>query len=381
MKPVYQTVNQERRYTVYRPVVKTEHHGAAVHRAAAGLSDGQPGAAVHRHEGGLPDRAPRAALYGHEAGLPDRQPGAALHRHEAGLRDDDGRPAVHRLPAGDDRVARRSRSAATTSGSTRWFPGRSSSGRCAFRSRRRPAIRAGSSVASTSQKVTATVAVQCPPRMVSQRVFVSRPVVRNVSETRYVRETMVRQVPVTTCRYVAEERVETIPVTTCQYVAEERVEPYEVRTCQYVPEERVETIPVTTCQYVAEEHVEPYEVRKCEMVAEERSRDDPRHHLPVRRRGARRALRGAHLPVRCRGAGRDDPGHDLPVRRRAAGRASSRDDLPDGGRDGLAPGAGLGARGGPGHREPVRGPGRAAPDRRAANDLVPVVVPTCLSCD
>ena len=39
----------------------------------------------------------------------------------------------------------------------------------------------------------------------------SRPVVRNVTETRYVRETMVRQVPVTTCRYVAEERVESIP--------------------------------------------------------------------------------------------------------------------------------------------------------------------------
>ena len=161
---------------------------------------------------------------------------------------------------------------------------------------------AGSSAASTKKKVTATVAVQCPPRTVSQRVFVSRPVVRNVTETRYVRETMVRQVPVQTCRMVAEERVETIPVTTCQYVAEERVEPYEVRparwwprsasrrspspTCQYVAEERVEpyevqtcemvaeerveTIPVTTCQYVAEERVEPYEVQTCQMVAEER---------------------------------------------------------------------------------------------------------------
>ena len=99
--------------------------------------------------------------------------------------------------------------------------------------------------------------MQCPPRMVRQRVFVSRPVVRDVSETRYVRETMVRQVPVTTCRYVAEERVETIPVTTCQYVAEERAEPYEVRTCRYVPEERVEI--------------------------------DPGDHMPVRGRRARRA--------------------------------------------------------------------------------------------
>ena len=84
------------------------------------------------------------------------------------------------------------------------------------------------------RKVTATVAVQCPPRMVRQRVFVSRPVVRNVTETRYVRETMVRQVPVTTCRYVAEERVEA----------------------------------------------------------------DARDNLSVRRRRAGRALRGSHLPLR-----------------------------------------------------------------------------------
>ncbi len=102
------------------------------------------------------------------------------------------------------------------------------------------------------------MAVQCPPRVVSQRVFVSRPVVRNVTETRYVRETMVRQVPVTSCRYVAEERVESIPVTTCSYVAEEHVEPYQVRTCQL-----------------------------CSRGAR---RIDPRHHLLVRRRGASRAL-------------------------------------------------------------------------------------------
>ena len=39
-------------------------------------------------------------------------------------------------------------------------------------------------------RVTATVAYQCPPRVVAQRVFVSRPVVRNFTETSYVRETM-----------------------------------------------------------------------------------------------------------------------------------------------------------------------------------------------
>ena len=61
------------------------------------------------------------------------------------------------------------------------------------------------------KKVTATVAVQCPPEPSASAVWVSRPVTRDVTETRYVRETMVRQVPVTRCRYVSEERVESIP--------------------------------------------------------------------------------------------------------------------------------------------------------------------------
>ena len=111
------------------------------------------------------------------------------------------------------------------------------------------------------KKVTTTVAVQTPPRTVCQRVFVSRPVVEDVVQTRYVRETMVRQVPVTTCRYVAEERVQRIPVTTCSYVREERVEPYQVRTCSYVNEEA--------------------------------RGDDPRHHLLLRPRGTSRALSSA----------------------------------------------------------------------------------------
>src|ERR671911_100403 len=55
------------------------------------------------------------------------------------------------------------------------------------------------------KKAFATVAIQCPPRNVCQTAFVSRPVVRNISETRYVTETMTRQVPVQTCTMVAEE--------------------------------------------------------------------------------------------------------------------------------------------------------------------------------
>ena len=147
---------------------------------------------------------------------------------------------------------------------------------------------------------------------------------------------------------VAEERVETVPVTTCQMVAEERVEPYEVRTCQMVAEERVETIPVTTCQMVAEERVEPYEVRTCQMVAEERVENDPRDHLPDGRRAA----------------DRDGPG----------------DDLPDGRRDGHAPGAGLRRRAGPRHGESLRRPVVARTVAVQQCTMVPVAVPTCMTC-
>ncbi len=221
------------------------------------------------------------------------------------------------------------------------------------------------------RRVTATVAVQCPPRVVSQRVFVSRPVVRNVTETRYVRETMVRQVPVTSCRYVAEERVESIPVTTCSYVSEEHVEPYQVRTCRYVPEERVESIPVTTCSYVAEERVEPYEVRTCEMVAEERVES-----IPVTTCSYATEERVEPYEVRtCQYVAEErvetDPGDHMRVCRRTAGGTRSRDDVPHGRRDRVASGAGICARRGSGHDQPMRGPCRSAADRGPADHLCP----------
>ena len=60
---------------------------------------------------------------------------------------------------------------------------------------------------------TTTVAVQCPPRVVRRRVYVPQAVERDVTETRYVAETALRQVPVQTCSYVNEEHVENVPVT------------------------------------------------------------------------------------------------------------------------------------------------------------------------
>ncbi len=161
------------------------------------------------------------------------------------------------------------------------------------RSRRGPVVRfvRAFQLLPPAAKVTATVAVQCPPRVVSQRVFVSRPVVRNVTETRYVRETMVRQVPVTTCRYVAEERVEIDPrhhlSSTSPRNASSRMRSAPAATC---PRSASNRSPSPPAQYVAEERVEPYEVRTCEMVAEERVETIPVTTCSVRRRGTRRAL-------------------------------------------------------------------------------------------
>ena len=116
------------------------------------------------------------------------------------------------------------------------------------------------------RKVTATVAVQCPPRIVSQRVFVSRPVVRDVTETRYVRETMVRQVPVT-----------------------------------QLPLRRRGTRGI-----------------------------DSGHDLFLRVRGARRALPGSHVPLRARGTRRVDPRYHVLIRSRRTCRAVRGPDVRNG---------------------------------------------------
>ena len=213
MKPVYQTVNQERRYRVMKPVYETS----------------------------MVDQSYSVC-----------RPVTTVRQGGAGVR-------------------------LLRSVNTRWFPGRIVERSGASSGAGRDILQDSCglfSVASTSQQggERRRSPFQCPPRMVRERVFVISPGgPRRYRNPVRSRETMVRpEVPVKTCRYVAEDRVESITITTCQLVAEVRAEPYEVRTCRYVPEERVESIPVTTCQYVAEERVEPIEVRKCEMVAEER---------------------------------------------------------------------------------------------------------------
>ena len=215
------------------------------------------------------------------------------------------------------------------------------------------------------RKVTATVAVQCPPRTVCQRVWVSRPVTREVSETRYVRETMVRQVPVTQCRYVSEQRVESTPVTTCSYVSEERVEPYEVQTCNSSPKSGsslTKSRPAATS---------PRNGSSLTRFAPARWwpssgwRPSPLPPATMSLRSGR-ALRSPDLPARRRGARGALPGHNLQLRRRGTGRARTRADLPHGRRDGLAPGSGLCRGAGSRDRQPRRRPTSCPHRGRAA---------------
>ena len=365
MKPVYQTVNHERRYTVYRPVVKTQ-------QMERRYTVRKPVYQTVNQERRYTVMKPVYQTEQRERRYTVMKPVYQTVNQER--RTTVMRPVYETAMVDQSYIVRRPVTTCRQEVVECGYYERqytTEPGPVVERKVRVPAEDCGCEKRGLfsclhHKKVTATVAVQCPPRVVSQRVFVSRPTVRTVSETRYVRETMIRKVPVQTCRMVAEERVETIPVTTCQYVAEQHVDPYEVRTCRMVAEEQVETIPVTTCQYVAEEHVEPYEVRTCQMVAEERVGDDPRHDLPVCRRGARRAVRGPDLSDGGGGAGGDDPRHHLPVRQRAAVRTGPGHDVPDGGRDRVAPGAGVCLRAGPRHRESVRRPPRPAADRRPA---------------
>ena len=204
--------------------------------------------------------------------------------------------AVHGMPAGDDgppgvggvRLLR-------AADDDRPRPGRSSR-RSVSRSRDcdcGPAC----SAACTGGRLWRPSPCSARPGPSARRVYVSRPVVRNISETRYVCETMTRQVPVQTCTMVAEERVENCPVTTCRWSPRSASSPTKSAPARWSPRSGSRSCPVTTCT--------------------------------DGRRGAGRALRGSHLHDGGRGARRELPRHHLHDGRRGAGRALRGSDLPD----------------------------------------------------
>ena len=155
------------------------------------------------------------------------------------------------------------------------------------------------------RKVTATVAVQCPPRtVVPARLRVAargaqrhrdplRP--RNHGAPGARDDLPLRR------RGTGRERSPSPPA---QYVAEERVEPYEVRTCQYVSprsgSRRSRSPPASTSPRNASS---PTRCARARWSPRSGSRSIPVTTCSVRRRGACRALRGPHLPVRFRRAG------------------------------------------------------------------------------
>jgi hypothetical protein len=73
----------------------------------------------------------------------------------------------------------------------------------------------------------------------TQTCYTPVPTTRTVSETHYVRETQMQQVPVTTCRWVTDTQTIMRTVTTCRVVCEQKVVTNYVKSCRY------ETVPVT----------------------------------------------------------------------------------------------------------------------------------------
>jgi hypothetical protein len=81
------------------------------------------------------------------------------------------------------------------------------------------------------------VCVQCPPRKVCKKVWVSEMKQQTVDCVRYERECVTKQVPCTVCRYVSQPETRTCSHTTCQMVSEQKVRTCTYTTCTMVPEQ------------------------------------------------------------------------------------------------------------------------------------------------
>ena len=81
-----------------------------------------------------------------------------------------------------------------------------------------------------------TVCVQCPPRKVCKKTWVSEMKQQTINCVRYVQECVEKQVPYTICRYVSEQQQRTCTYTTCQMVSEQTRRNCTYTTCRMVPE-------------------------------------------------------------------------------------------------------------------------------------------------
>ena len=237
MRPVYQTSNQQRRYTVMRPVYHDPAPRAPLHRDAAGLPDGQPGSAAtrcmqpvyqtQRLERRYTVMRPVYQTVNQQRRYTVMRPVSqttmveqpyTVCRPVTTIRQVVEECGYYETQA-DDRPRPGGRASACRSRPTCGVRPRRSCSAASTRRRRTPPS------PSSARRARSASGLRLAP---------GRP--QRSAETRYVAETDDPPGPGhRPAQMVAEERVENIPVTTCQMVAEERVEPYEVRTCRWSP--------------------------------------------------------------------------------------------------------------------------------------------------
>ena len=92
--------------------------------------------------------------------------------------------------------------------------------------------------------------VICGCKTVAQTTFTPVSMVRDVTTTRMVRETSVRQVPVTHCRMVCEEKIVDVPVTHCRMVQEVVTDRIPHTTWHCEPKQVTRMVPVPVCETV-----------------------------------------------------------------------------------------------------------------------------------
>jgi hypothetical protein len=101
--------------------------------------------------------------------------------------------------------------------------------------------------------VTRFVTCQAPPQVCYRTVMVPRTVIDYVPVTYYVQQCYVEKVPYQVCKVVPIQTVKKVPYTVCKMVAEEQVRYVPVRRCRMVCEERVRHVPYTICKMVPQE--------------------------------------------------------------------------------------------------------------------------------
>ena len=123
--------------------------------------------------------------------------------------------------------------------------------------------------AAAASRVAEPEAAPTTTVMACEQVFVSRPVVRSVSETTYVQQTRTETVPVQRTVEVSESRTEMVPVTVNVQVSEQQPRTKQVPVTVNEPKQVIEKVPVTTTVLVPEERTEMVPTVQSKEVTED----------------------------------------------------------------------------------------------------------------